>query len=124
MSNAEKLSLDYIGHTCPIVNQLESDCIDILREDFIRHGFGSEWESLNYLIENRIGILVGKIKENATEKLRDALIDCCDDLIKAESNIVELEQKVGHLDSKIESLETEIHFLETEKMCREINESK
>lgn len=124
MSNAEKLSLNYIGHTCPIVDGLELDCIDIIYKDFIKLGYSDEWEKLRYIIEGRIGTLVGKIKENATEKLRDALIDCCDDLIKVESNVTELEKKVIHLEDKIESLDTEIHFLETEKMCREINESK
>lgn len=115
MPNAEKLSLEYIGHTCPIVDGLELDCIDIIHKDFTQQGYVDEWEKLRHIIEGRIGTLVGKIKENATEKLRDALIDCCDNLIKVESNVTELEQKVNHLEDKIESLETEIHFLETEK---------
>ncbi|MBQ0111512.1 MAG: hypothetical protein KBT03_00110 [Bacteroidales bacterium] len=78
MSKAERESYGYVDQTCPIVDSLTQTCLELIQKDLE--------ESLCFLSKNlidgvgdkiqyRVETLIGKIKENATEPLRCALID-------------------------------------------------
>lgn len=70
MSKVERTSYSYIEQTFPKVDELERQCIDILIEDLKSYGINNTSPEF-LVIESRITTLVGKIKEKATEKLRE-----------------------------------------------------
>lgn len=109
MSKAERISYSYIEQTCPKVNELERQCIDILIEDL--KSFGIYDTSQEFLvIESRISTLVGKIKEQATEKLRESLINACDKIECLEADLYDKEREVSELESQLDNQKDETEY--------------
>ena len=131
MSYAERLSYTYIEQTCPKVDALESKCLELIQEDL--EGKLSDLlnkdqiQMVGDLVQYRVETLVGMIKEFATEPLRAALVDCCNDMSDFENerdrvlkvlDKVEYEKAIieGDLDwykSEVLRLESELSNLET-----------
>ena len=84
MSKAERMANNMIGITCPLVDELTEnrikDIVSNLKSD------GIEWNEISgdENISSVIYDLVEDIKKNATEKLREALIDACQRIVDLE----------------------------------------
>lgn len=131
MSYAEKMSYKYIEQTCPKVDELESKCLELIQEDLE----GKLGDLLNKdhiqmvgdLVQYRVETLVGMIKEFATEPLRAALIDCCNNisdfekerdealknLDKVEDEKIMIEEDLDWYKSEVLRLVYEVDSLET-----------
>ena len=123
MSYSERLSYGYIEQTCPKVDSLEIKCLELIQEDLEHNLTGllskEQTQSIGNLIEYRVSTLVGMIKEFATEPLRHALVDCCDDLKgfeesknEALDNLDKVESEKSNLESDIEWYKLELNRLE------------
>ena len=123
MSYSERLSYGYIEQTCPKVDSLEIKCLELIQEDLEHNLTGllskEQTQSIGDLIEYRVSTLVGMIKEFATEPLRHALVDCCDDLKgfeesknEALDNLDKVESEKSNLESDIEWYKLELNRLE------------
>lgn len=124
MSYSERLSYGYIEQTCPKVDSLEIRCLELIQEDLDHNLTGllskEQIQSVGDLVEHRVSTLVGMIKEFATEPLRHALIDCCDDIKgfedsknEALNNLDKVESENSNLESDIEWYKLEINRLES-----------
>lgn len=80
MSKAERMSFDMIDATCPVVDKLMKECISNIKMDL------DEYHDIDgdKYIESHIDDMVRSIKEMATEKLREALIDACQRIVDLE----------------------------------------
>lgn len=115
MSKAERDSYGYVEQTCPIVDALTATCLELIQEDLenkFRHHI--EEDALHLItdqIQYRVETLIGKIKENATEKLRAALIDS----IQESYSVTDcLEEEIKFKDKEIDNLERQVDVLEYE----------
>ena len=131
MFYAEKMSYGYIEQTCPKVDELESKCLELIQEDLESKLEGTldnaQIQMISDLVQYRVETLVGMIKEFATEPLRAALVDCCNnisdfenernaalkDIDKAECEKGMLEDDIDWYKSEVLRLESEISNLET-----------
>ena len=131
MSYAERMSYGYIEQTCPKVDELESKCLELIQEDLeskLKETLdNAQVQMISDLVQYRVETLVGMIKEFATEPLRAALVDCCNDMSDFENerdrvlkvfDNVEYEKSIieGDLDwykSEVLRLESELSNLET-----------
>ena len=125
MSYAERMSYGYIEQTCPKVDKLESKCLELIQEDLE----GKLGDLLNKdmiqmigdLVQYRVETLVGMIKEFATEPLRAALVDCCNNISDFENernaalkDIDKVECEKGLLEDDIDWYKSEVLRLESE----------
>ena len=131
MSYAERLSYTYIEQTCPKVDELESKCLELIQEDLeskLKETLDNDQiQVISGLVQYRVETLVGKIKEFATEPLRAALVDCCNDvsdfenerdealkdLDKAVDEKLVIEDDLDWYKSEVLRLESELSNLET-----------
>ena len=109
MSKAERESLNYINETCPKVNELEEQCIELIIKDLELCNI-PDMSDLSLLIQRRVSTLVGMIKEHATEPMRSALVDVCSDLQEAREGVESKESEISYLQDKIYSLEREVDY--------------
>lgn len=123
MRYAERLSFDYIDHTCPIVDNLTEQCLELLIEDLskiITNQLTDEQiQEVDDIVKYRVNTLIGKVKVHATERLRSALIDCCDDLQatkeerdNALSDASIIESDKDRFESDVEYYKSEVNRLE------------
>lgn len=113
MSKAERESLNYINETCPKVNELEGQCIELIIKDLELCNI-PDMSDLSLLIQRRVSTLVGMIKEHATEPMRSALVDVCSDLQEAREEVESKESEISYLQDKINSLEREVDYYSDE----------
>ena len=131
MFYAEKKSYGYIEQTCPKVDELESKCLELIQEDLeskLKETLDNDQiQVISGLVQYRVETLVGMIKEFATEPLRAALIDCCNDvsdfenerdealkdLDKAVDEKLIIEDDLDWYKSEVLRLESELSNLET-----------
>lgn len=107
-----------IDHTCPIVDDLTARCISLIKSDIEALGLVDNLdEMLINLVEKRIDVLVGKIKEGVTEKMRgalDTLVSEIDDLEgRLEGALEDSERFVRELENTIDSLESDVQYWES-----------
>ena len=125
MFYAEKMSYGYIEQTCPKVDELESKCLELIQEDLESKLKGildnAQIQMISDLVQNRVETLVGMIKEFATEPLRAALVDCCNNISDFENernaalkDIDEAEYEKGLLEDDIDWYKSEVLRLESE----------
>ena len=118
MSYSERLSYGYIEQTCPKVDSLEIKCLELIQEDLEHNLTGllskEQTQSIGDLIEYRVSTLVGMIKEFATEPLRHALVDCCDDLKGFEESKNEALDELDKVESEKSNLESDIEWYKLE----------
>lgn len=121
MSKAERESLNYINETCPKVNELEEQCIELIIKDLELRDI-PDMSDLSLLIQRRVSTLVGKIKEHATEPMRSALVEVCSDLQEAREEVESKESEISYLQDKIDSLECEVDYYskETSRLTHEL----
>lgn len=123
MSYAERMSFDYVEQTCPAVDALTDTCLELVQEDLEKLLLGiltqEQIQEIGDLVQYRVVTLIGKVKNNATEKMREALIDCCYDLKKMEderdnalSDVDKIEQDKDRYESDADYYKTEADRLE------------
>lgn len=113
MSKAQRESLNYINETCPKVNELEEQCIEIIIKDLELCNI-PDMSDLSLLIQRRVATLVGKIKEHATEPMRSALVEVCSDLQEARSEVESKAYEISCLQDKVDNLECELAYCSSE----------
>jgi hypothetical protein len=85
MSKAERMSINMIDITCPIVDEFAEKRIEDIKQNLKSEGI--DWNEIGGDINILIAIydLISDVKENATEKLREALIDACQRIVDLEN---------------------------------------
>ena len=113
MSRADRESYNYIEQTCPIVDSLERKCLELIQEDLenelsylsapLINGIGDK-------VQYRVETLVGKIKEQVTEKFRDVLIDIIHEKKGLESEIDDLNRQMSSLEDKLDDSNADLEY--------------
>lgn len=123
MSYAERMSFDYVEQTCPAVDALTDTCLELVQEDLEKLLSGiltqEQIQEIGDFVQYRVETLIGKVKDNATERLRTALIDCCSDLKTMEyerdsalSDVDKVEQEKDMCESDSDYYRAEANRLE------------
>lgn len=103
-----------IDHTCPIVDDLTARCISLIKSDIEALALSDNLDTmLKSLVEKRIDVLVGKIKEEATEKMRGALDTLVSDIDDLEGKLYDSEREVIGLSNIVDSLESDVQYWES-----------
>lgn len=108
-----KYSTDIIDQTCPVVDDLTQTCLSLIDDDFrdigLEGGYDNEiWK----LVEKRVNTLVGKIKENATEKMRDALDMLVNEVNSLEDDKEELEDTLSKTEDQLCQAQSDVEYWE------------
>lgn len=113
MSRAERESYNYIEQTCPIVDSLERKCLELIQEDLenelsylsapLINGIGDK-------VQYRVETLVGKIKEQVTEKFRGVLIDIIYEKQDLEAELDDLNNQVSSLEGKLDDANADLEY--------------
>ena len=112
MSRATRVSYDYIEQTCPIVDSLTDTFIQVMVKD-LDNNFDLDTTLKNQLLDNiedRVSILIGKIKENVTEKFREALIDSISENTALEDEATEQQNRADEIQNLLDMVERDNEY--------------
>lgn len=113
MSRAERESYNYIEQTCPIVNSLERKCLELIQEDLENELSYLSAPLINGICDKvhfRVETLVGKIKEQVTEKFRGVLIDMIHEKQDLEVELDDLNKQVSSLEGKLDESNIDLEY--------------
>ena len=118
MFYAEKMSYGYIEQTCPKVDELESKCLELIQEDLESKLKGildnTQIQMISDLVQYRLETLVGMIKEFATEPLRAAITDCCNNILDFEKEIAEALKDLDKVEDEKLIIEDDLDWYKAE----------
>jgi chromosome segregation ATPase len=105
-TNVDRECFRYCSETCPAVDSEFYDMVYELRDIVPSNN--------HKLLEEMMDVLLAKVKQVGTEKLRDALRMCVSDKQDAEIEAQSANDRCTELESKVDSLTSEILSLEKE----------
>lgn len=113
MSKAERESYGYIDQTCPIVDALAATCMELIQKD-LEEGLSSLSKNIiddaRDKIQYRVETLVGKIKDQATKPLRNALIDVICEKLTVEDDRDEALNLAKKFSDEKDSIESDCEY--------------
>lgn len=91
-------SRDYCPYTCPDVDGAIDEAHEDIKE-LVPARLHSE-------LDGTIDLMTNAIKTHGTEKLREALRDCCNDLDEVKSELDRAQDRIRDLENEVNIMET------------------